>query len=612
MDIKITNQFLLASMNAVKDCDEWGKSYLSGSTDGKNISLKEKPKSILTREIKNVETLFENGNLRSALKAGLADELLTVQGLTDTGRRLAERKLTEFRTRLDADVDGYLDGAEVKQILTELKAVKDQVVGLSGDFSAWEIDDDPDAPEEEWQSVVRGHNPDVKPTEGQKNLFIYGMTDALSRALDLSEDEVARLNFGQFEQSADGTITFRVFSENGTGKAAFEPRTVRMTVGGFIEPADGQEEKRNQLNELCTSRFFAHPTIENPAASFRASDLDDVAAFLKLFAPSSRMPVGFEADRRYAVFNMLPDALRLVHDLRRQGNLAAGAISPETWWKCLGLKGKFPGGNGETLTKAFNAAVREKVIDDFLEAKKWNGIAGMKDWLLSGYTTRKPVSWPNTFVSSLYSAFCATTGCTYSQKLALLKTEGWAKSGMSLFFRPSHSPASRSVSRTINTDRFKGVTVRTPKDGAPSAARGIEGAWDSFAVSNNDEYSKKFDALLARGFSENQVGQIFKIADGNPVFTAGFGIASPISMMKIDVEKSGEDMVVTLRQPAFRPIGGGQSKADTSKCTYEFRADDLVSRYVVRPDGSHELSGLSFEKARESARIVEKTMAEGL
>ena len=79
-------------------------------------------------------------------------------------------------------------------------------------------------------------------------------------------------------------------------------------------------------------------------------------------------------------------------------------------------------------------------------------------------------------------------------------------------------------------------------------------------------------------------------------------------LMKIDIEKSGENMLLAIRQPALRPISDGPSKAE---CKYELRADDVVRRFVVRPDGSYEMSGLSFEKVRESAQIIDGTMLGG-
>ena len=618
MDIKLINPNVLAYMDAVKDCNERGKFRLSG--DKQKIGVREY-KPLEGRVVSDIETLYENGNLRTGLLIAMRDELLSekidlgdgrVKDLSDGGRRLAERKLADLTKPLRAaGANDDLDAAEVKQILTELKTVKDQVVGLSDRFSDWEVDDDPDAREEEWQSVVRGHNPDVKPTVGQKNLLIYGKTDALARALDISEDEVARLSFDQFAQASDGTITFRVFGDDGADGAAFEPRTVRLTVGGFIEPADGHKAERDELNKLISDRFFAFG-LENPAASFRASDLNDVKAFLRLFAPRADvLPNALEMDNRHSVFNMLPDALRLVHDLRRQGKLSLGPISPETWWKCLGLKGKFPGGQRQMLARAFNAAVREKTVDDFLEAKRWNDIKGMKEWLASGFKAKKPVTWCPTFVYQLFGPFCATTEFTHSQKLALLKTKGCALSDVNPFFRPLGDSAS-SIIGNVSESRYKGVTIRMPKDGVIPAAMGREDAWDSFAVSDRKgEYTEKTNALRKRGFSDRQIGRILPLVDANPKQVAGLGVISPNSMMKIDVEKSGTDMLLAIRQPAFRPISGGQTDDLDAKCKYELRADDVVRRFVVHQDGSYEMTGLSFEKVRESARILEKTMSAG-
>lgn len=608
MDIKLINPNVLAYMDAVKDCNERGKFRLSG--DKQKIGV-QKYKPLEGRVVSDIETLYENGNLRTGLLIAMRDELLSekidlgdgrVTDLSDGGRRLAERKLADLTKPLRAaGANDDLDAAEVKQILTELKTVKDQVVGLSDRFSDWLVDDDPDAREEEWQSVVRGHNPDVKPTVGQKNLLIYGKTDALARALDISEDEVARLNFDKFEQLRDGTITFRVFGDDGAAGTAFEPRTVRLTVGGFIEPADGHKAERDELNKLISDRFFAFG-LENPTASFRASDLNDVKAFLRLYAPRADvLPNALEVDNRHSVFNMLPDALRLVHDLRRQGKLSLGPISPETWWKCLGLKGKFPGGQGQMLARAFNAAVREKTVDDFLEAKRWNRIKGMKTWIASGFKEKyKPAKWSQGFVVMLFGPFCATTGCTYSQKLALLKTKGCALSDVNLFFRPSTKAGS------ANTSRYRGVPIRMPKDGMILAAMGREDAWDSFAVSDRKgEYTEQTNALRKRGFSDQQIDRILPIVDADADIVPGLGVFSPNTMMKIEVEKSGENMLLAIRQPALRPISEGPSKAE---CKYELRADDVVRRFVVRPDGSYEMSGLSFEKVRESAQIIDGTM----
>lgn len=607
MDIKLINPNVLAYMDAVKDCNERGKFRLSG--DKQKIGVQEY-KPLEGRVVSDIETLYENGNLRTGLLIAMRDELLSekidlgdgrVKDLSDGGRRLAERKLADLTKPLRAaGANDDLDAAEVKQILTELKTVKDQVVGLSDRFSDWEVDDDPDAREEEWQSVVRGHNPDVKPTVGQKNLLIYGKTDALARALDISEDEVARLSFDQFAQASDGTITFRVFGDDGADGAAFEPRTVRLTVGGFIEPADGHKAERDELNKLISDGSFVFG-LENPAASFRASDLNDVKAFLRFFASKPGLMDNLDHRNRTSVFNMLPDALRLVHDLRRQGKLSVGPISPETWWKCLGLKGKFPGGQGQMLARAFNAAVREKTVDDFLEAKGWNRIEGMKTWIASGYEDKhKPAKWSQVFVDMLFGPFCATTGYTYSQKLALLKTKGCALSDVNLFFRPLTRAGSAS------TSRYRGVSIRMPKDGMIPAAMGREDAWDSFAVSDHKrEYAEQTNALRKRGFSDQQIDRILPIVDADADIVPGLGVFSPNTMMKIEVEKSGENMLLAIRQPALRPISEGPSKAE---CKYELRADDVVRRFVVRPDGSYEMSGLSFEKVRESAQIIDGTM----
>ena len=52
----------------------------------------------------------------------------------------------------------------------------------------------------------------------------------------------------------------------------------------------------------------------NERGKFRASDLNDVKAFLRLFASKPGQMDNFDHRNRTSVFNMLPDALRLDED----------------------------------------------------------------------------------------------------------------------------------------------------------------------------------------------------------------------------------------------------------------------------------------------------------
>ena len=609
MDIRFDNAFLANCMKAVESCDEMGKSRLTKDENG-NVCL-EGMRRLDDREIDDVQERYKNADLRSALLEGLRAEL-SDELITGSGKKLADRKIVEITAMLGGSATADVDAAKVKQILSDLKRVKDQALGVSdnGEFSDWEVDDDPEVNElrdiidgeEEWQSVVRGHHAQVKPTVAQANFLIYGRTEAIARALDIDEEEAAQLTLSNFDRTPDGSvITFCVSRERADGQPPFEPKTLRLTTSGFLEPAADARAARENLNRTVSENSFAGEAIENPAASFRASDLAEVGSFLELFARVRT--VGIHAvSCRTAVFNMLPDALRQVHELRRQGKLPTGAISPETWWKCLGLKGKCPGGKDQTaLSRAFNAAVLEKVVDDFLTAKGWINVPGMKEWLASGYTTQNsPAGWRLNDVENAFAAFCAVTGCTYSQKLAFLKTTGHEKSVVSLFFRPCGGTA-ESGNAHPRYDRYAGVTVRWPKDGMIPAAKSNPKAWDSFAFAGNKVDDERQSAQLSDRFSEVQIRRILQIPNALTDWAGSFGVEDLRSLLTIDVEKSGDDMLMALRQPAFRAI-----RLDGDEEKYEQGADDMVTRYVVHKDGAYEMTGVTFEKTREIPMIVTK------
>ena len=94
MDIKLINPNVLAYMDAVKDCNERGKFRLSG--DKQKIGVREY-KPLEGRVVSDIETLYENGNLRTGLLIAMRDELLSekidlgdgrVKDLSADGRRI--------------------------------------------------------------------------------------------------------------------------------------------------------------------------------------------------------------------------------------------------------------------------------------------------------------------------------------------------------------------------------------------------------------------------------------------------------------------------------------------------------------------------------------------
>ena len=597
MDIKFDNAFLASCLKAVENCDEKGKFRLAG--DGKsNVRLEEMP-PLQNRDI-DYPKQYENTDLRGALLKGLREEL-SGASINGSGKKLANRKIVEISAMLSGGAVDDIDAAEVKQILSDLKRVKDQALGLSngGEFSDWEVDDDSNVKtmadiikgEEEWQSVVRGHNEYVKPTVAQTNFLIYGKTDAIARALDIDEEEAAQLTLDRFDRSGnDGAITFCV-----SGGTLPEAKTLRLTSSGFLEPAADGSEAREELNRWLGENHFVYDVIEDPAASFRASDLPEVRKFVELFA-RVQPEIGKEGERRMAVFNMLPDALGKVHELRRQGKLPTGAITPETWWKCLGLKGKFPGGKDPTaLSRAFNTAVWEKIVDDYLTAKGWNGVAGMRECLMSGGRSgTMSDGWRKNDVQGAFMMFCNTTGCTYSQKLAFLKTSGRERSGLSMFFRPRNGTA-ESENIPPKYDRYEGATVRSPKDGMIPAAKSDPTAWNSFSLTGEEEDFKQ----LGGRFTEKQVDRILQIPNAGPEWAGAFGVEFKPRLLTIDVEKSGDDMLMAVRQPAFRAVYLGKENQK-----YEQGTDDMVTRYVVHKDGAYEMTGVAFENVREIPMVV--------
>lgn len=620
MDIKFANQTILSYMDAVKDCNERGKFRLSGDKQKTGV---QEYKPLEGRVISDIETLYENGNLRTELLIAMRDELLSekivlgdgrVKDLSDGGRRLAERKLADLTKPLRAaGANDDLDAAEVKQILTELKTVKDQVVGLSDRFSDWEVDDDPDAREEEWQSVVRGHNDAVRPNGRQTDLLVYGKCAALVKAMGITPEQSDQIDLTDFAQKPDGTITCKARRDG----AVVDELT--LDTDGVLTAKSQEAEFAALANEMANDYSAAVGSLKNPAFAFDAADVKAVREFLRFFALTPmRYDKPYQSQLpRSVVLNLLPDALAKIHDLRQKGKLKGETVSLSTWWTSLGLKPGFPGGkdNGK-LSAAFYDAVEEKMIDDFVKAKGWDrlendfSVQELKAWMKDAGDDLPPGGWARKAIVEPFGQFCAATGQAYSQKLRWLTTADRTTMEIKDFYRTQVGRGGACG----KTDGFTG----TRADGAKVLYRSVDeanlGGRAEHVYHNNDEADKElFAKLLKQGFTSQQLKRVFEIPNADIEWLGSFGTTPNLQGMTLELEASGEDMLLTMRQPVEclvrDRVEGWEGAEMRQPQVFNRTTEDMVIKFSVHPDGSYERTGLAFERAvdRQEPVFVQKS-----
>ena len=608
MDIKFTTSKLNAYWNAVKDCDTKSASRLARNIENGSLTL-EQGGRLEDREIgqlspeEQAKYKLQNNSARAMLLQSLSDELDDL-GLTGSARVFADQYLAGLRIKLDGPgkhgdptfTNGSaLDGRDVKQILSHFETVKDQASGLMTDkFSSWNIGDyDPDNPGElEWQSVVRGHNDAVRPNGRQTDLLVYGKCAALVKAMGITPEQSDQIDLTDFAQKPDGTITCKARRDG----AVVDELT--LDTDGVLT-AESRSAEIGELEDTISVNCFAAFGIKRPATAFQAADLKEITSFLKFYAKSAVPDTNYEGVTfRRELFNMLPDALDRIHDLRRNGKLKGNSIPLSTWWTSIGLKGKFPGGAADAqLAEAFSTAVQEKVVDDFLDAKGWSGIKGMKAWFLStDMELETPCKWPKTFLTHIIKGFYTSDGYSHSQRLRLATSADLTKEDLKSFFRPdlSDKPIDEATAFGLTT-RGTGIKVSHPLADEP------------FVVSGSEVIDQKlFKALLDQGFTSQQAKRVLDIPNAAPDAIAGIGILDDLHNMSIDVKRSGEDLLLTIRMPVDRALEG----KDALNVKIERTDIDRVAKYVVRPNGAYEQTELTFEKApdRASSRQFESAI----
>ena len=628
MDIKFTTSKLNAYWNAVKDCDAKSVSRLARNIENGSLTL-EQGGRLEDREIEQLSPedqakyRLQNSSARAMLLQSLSEEL---EGLKLTGSALdfAEQYLAGLRIKLDGPgkhgdpvfTNGSaLDGRDVKQILSHFETVKSQAEGLKGEFSSWNIGDyDPDNPGElEWQSVVRGHNDAVRPNGRQTDLLVYGKCAALVKAMGITPEQSDQIDLTDFAQKPDGTITCKARRDG----AVVDELT--LDADGVLTAKSQEAEFAALANEMANDYSASVGSLKNPASAFDAADVKAVREFLRFFALTPmRYDKPYQSQLpRSVVLNLLPDALAKIHDLRQKGKLKGETVSLSTWWTSLGLKPGFPGGkdNGK-LSAAFYDAVEEKMIDDFVKAKGWDrlendfSVQELKAWMKDAGDGLPPGGWARKAIVEPFGQFCAATGQAYSQKLRWLTTADRTTMEIKDFYRTQ-------VGRGGACDKTDGFTG-TRADGAKVLYRSVDeanlGGRAEHVYHNNDEADKElFAKLLKQGFTSQQLKRVFEIPNADIEWLGSFGTTPNLQGMTLELEASGEDMLLIMRQPVEclvrDRVEGWKGAEMRQPQVFNRTTEDMVIKFSVHPDGSYERAGLAFERAvdRQEPVLVQRS-----
>lgn len=599
MDIKFSNANLTKYWDAVKDCDEKGSQRLNLRQEGEWVVVESVP--LKDHQVEQSQAPAREGmnrQLRTELYQGLQDELSGLN-VGDSGQTVVRSYLEDVRTKLMGsaapDEGGTesvtdLDSREVRQILSEAGEKKSRVIVEN---LGWDVADLDDGQELEWQSVIRGRHATVKPNDRQVDTLVYGKSAALSRALGVTMAEADALDLRNFTQAEDGTISFDATRQ-------VEGRTVterlQLGVDGLLT-SRSRDAAYKPLADLLLGSEWADATYEmrKPERAFHVANVAEIVKFLNFYG-SVELP-----ERNYivsiaktALFNLMLDADKEIQRLRESGKLKGNAVTNETWWKCLGLKGKFPkGAKGATLATAFQEAVVAKTIDDFLEAKGWDKLADEKtgltirQWYYGGFGLQTPRNWGGRFLSQELLGFASAIGLSYSQKLKLLKAPALSRQPL-VFDAPTRQSAGKcSAAPSLGvTTRAKGMRIKyRPADKLTQ--------WKTHVVVGDEN---TLADLTAAGFTPQQISRVGGIANDDPELFLGLGVVPNLKKAHVTVEKKGPDMSLTVRMPAIRVLHGNEDGSQHCVTTL----DDFVLKFVVKPDGSYEGTCISFVRSARS------------
>ena len=599
MDIKFSNANLTKYWDAVKDCDEKGSQRLNLRQEGEWVVVESVP--LKDHQVEQSQAPAREGmnrQLRTELYQGLQDELSGLN-VGDSGQTVVRSYLEDVRTKLmgsaGPDEGGTesvtdLDSREVRQILSEAGEKKSRVIVEN---LGWDVADLDDGQELEWQSVTRGRHATVKANDRQVNTLVYGKSAALSRALGVTMAEADALDLGNFAQAADGTISFDA-TRQVEGRAVTE--RLQLGVDGLLT-SESRDAAYKPLADVLSGNEWSISCYEmkSPERAFHVANVAEIVKFLNFYG-SVELPERNYLDRipKTALFNLMQDADKEIQRLRESGKLKGNAITNETWWKCLGLKGKFPkGAKGATLATAFQEAVVAKTIDDFLEAKGWDKLADEKtgltirQWYYGAFGLQAPRNWGGKFLSQALFGFANAIGISYSQKLKLLKTP--ALSRQPLVFdaptRQSVGKCSGPFSLGVST-RAKGMRIKYRPADKPTQ-------WKTHVVVGDEN---TLADLTAAGFTPQQIHRVGGIANDDPELFMGLDVVPHLMKAQVTVEKKGPDMSLTVRMPAIRVLHGNEDGSQHCVTTL----DDLVLKFAVKPDGSYEGTGISFVRSARS------------
>ena len=548
MDIKFSNANLTKYWDAVKDCDEKGSQRLNLRQEGEWVVVESVP--LKDHQVEQSQAPAREGmnrQLRTELYQGLQDELSGLN-VGDSGQTVVRSYLEDVRTKLmgsaGPDEGGTesvtdLDSREVRQILSEAGEKKSRVIVEN---LGWDVADLDDGQELEWQRVTRGRHATVKANDRQVNTLVYGKSAALSRALGVTMAEADALDLRNFTQAEDGTISFDATRQ-------VEGRTVterlQLGVDGLLT-SRSRDAAYKPLADVLSGNEWSISCYEmkSPERAFHVANVAEIVKFLNFYG-SVELPERNYMGRitKTALFNLMQDADKEIQRLRESGKLKGNAVTNETWWKCLGLKGKFPkGAKGATLATAFQEAVVAKTIDDFLEAKGWDKLADEKtgltirQWYYGAFGLQTPRNWGGRFLSQKLLGFASAIGLSYSQKLKALRSEDGSDVEVRPVFRQAAGGMLKGeVTASIDSTRQSGLTVRY----APQVQEGLTTWTTHRVVDRKGESEATVTGLRNQGLTDKQIKRILDIPEERRAWLGGFGLSAIPSKTTVDVSLFG-------------------------------------------------------------------------
>lgn len=568
MDIRFSSASLEKYHGAVGDFDEKEPEALTQRQDGDWTIVETKPLgSRRIEQVRNRDPEVGCGQLRTAL-AGSADSVGGVAGaVTDLGSREVKPARSEA------------DERSARAAVEEL---------------GWSVVGQEDEGRElEWQSVTRGRHATVKANDRQVSVFVYGKSAALSRALGITTAETDAMDLINFRQEEDGAISFDATRRVG-GETVSERLLLR--ADGLLTSAS-REARYKPLADVLAKGDWVYPTVSmsNPEHAFNVANAAEIARFFDFYTQAGLIEGNFGGDdvSREALFSLMQDADREIQQLRESGKLKKdGAISNETWWKCLGLKGRYPKGvEGAALAAEFKKAVLTKAIDDYIEAKGWDRLADpktgetLREWYSKDGSDSRPMNWSATFLSQSFRGFVSAIGIPYSQKLRILK-EPVPSRQQPVFDVPAEvRQGGCSASRELGvTKRMKGMKITYRPADNPNQ-------WKTHVI---EGYEKTLEDLKKAGFTPQQIHRVGSIANDYPALFGGLGMVLDQSKVHVTAEKKGQDASLTVRMPVIKALSGLDGGSGTRNV---MTVDDLVLKYNVRPDGSYENTGIAFVRS---------------